>query len=63
MNINVPKIQNLRQQILTLHDLHQKWLPSEIADELINSGCPPPQKRYSLIRYIRLRKKFVRRPN
>jgi hypothetical protein len=28
-------------------------LPSEIADELINSDCSPPQKRYSLIRYMK----------
>jgi hypothetical protein len=39
-------------QILTLHDLHQRWSPSDIADELQNSDCPPPQTRRALVRFI-----------
>ncbi|CAF5053335.1 unnamed protein product [Rotaria sp. Silwood1] len=46
------KYKQLREQILTLHDLHKKWSPSNIADELQNSDCPPPQTRHALVRYI-----------
>lgn len=31
------KYRNLRQEILTLHNLHQRWLQREIFDELINN--------------------------
>jgi hypothetical protein len=46
------KYKKLRQQILILHDLHQTWSSSNIANELINSDCPPPQTRNNLLRYI-----------
>jgi hypothetical protein len=46
------KYRNLRQQILTLHDLHGNWSSSDIADELQNSDCPPLQTRHALVRYI-----------
>jgi hypothetical protein len=46
------KYEKLRQQILILHELHQNWSSSYIANELINSDFPPPQTRYTLIRYI-----------
>ncbi|CAF1517832.1 unnamed protein product [Rotaria sordida] len=47
------KYKRLREQILTLHDLHNKWSPSNIADELQNSDCPPSQTRRALVRYIK----------
>ena len=47
-----PKTQKLRRQILTLHDLHKTWSSSDIANELQNSDCPPPQTRRALVRYI-----------
>jgi hypothetical protein len=46
------KYKKLREQILTLHDLHRKWSSSNIADELQNSDCPPLQTRHALVRYI-----------
>jgi hypothetical protein len=52
------KYENLRQQILTFHDLHRKWLPSEIADELINSDCPLHQKIIKMIRHNTNKIKF-----
>jgi hypothetical protein len=46
------KYKKLRQQILILYDLHQTWSSINIANELINSDCPPPQTRNNLLRYI-----------
>jgi hypothetical protein len=46
------KYKKLIEQILTLHDLHQSWSPSHIANELQNSDCPPPQTRRALVRFI-----------
>ncbi len=46
------KYEKLRKQILILHELHQNWSSTDIANELMNSDCPPSQTRYSLIRYV-----------
>lgn len=46
------KYKKLRQQILTLRDLHRKWSAIDIANELMNSDCPPSQTRFNLLRYI-----------
>lgn len=46
------KYRNLRQQILTLQDLHKNWLSIDIANELQSSDCRPPQTRHVLVRFI-----------
>ena len=46
------KYKKLIEHILTLHELHQRWSPSDIANELQNSDCPPPQTRRALVRFI-----------
>ncbi|CAF3859255.1 unnamed protein product [Rotaria sp. Silwood1] len=46
------KYEKLRKQILILHELHQNWSSSDIANELMNSDCPPSQTRQTLIRYV-----------
>jgi hypothetical protein len=47
-----PKYEKLRKQILVLHELHQNWSSSDIANELMNGDCPPSQTRQTLIRYV-----------
>ena len=47
------RYKKLREQILALHNLHKKWSSSNIANELQNSDCPPPQTRRALVRYIK----------
>ena len=47
------KYKKLREQILTLNDLHRIWSYSDIADELQARDCPPNQGRSALIRYIK----------
>lgn len=46
------KYKKLKQQILSLHELHNSWSASDIADELQNSDCPPVQTRHALVRYV-----------
>jgi len=46
------KYEKLRKKILILHELHQNWSSTDIANELMNSYCPPSQTRYTLIRYV-----------
>jgi hypothetical protein len=46
------KYKKLIEQILVLHDLHQKLSPSDIANELQSSDCPPLQTRRALVRFI-----------
>jgi len=46
------KYEKLRKQILILHELHQNWSSTDIANELMNSDCPPSQTRSPLIRYV-----------
>ena len=41
------------QKILTLRDLHRKWSAIDIANEIMNRDCRPPQTRYNLLRYIK----------
>jgi hypothetical protein len=43
------KYKKLIEQILTLHDLHKRCSSSDIADEIRNSDCLPPQTRHALI--------------
>lgn len=47
------KYKKLRQQILTLRDLHRKWSAIDIANPLMNSDYPPPQITYNILRYIK----------
>ena len=46
------KYGKLRNQILVLRELHENWSSSDIANELMNSDCPPLQSRQTLIHYI-----------
>ncbi len=35
------KYEKLRKKNLILHELHLNWSSSDIANELMNSDCPP----------------------
>jgi hypothetical protein len=39
----------------------KKWSLSDIANELMNNDCPPPQTRHALINYIKYTIKARRR--
>ncbi len=45
-------MKELIENVLTLQDLHKRYTPNDIANELQNSNYSPAQIRCDLVRYI-----------